>query len=74
MPTIHLLARPLLALLAALALAGCVYEPGYYAPGYGYAGPVVVSPGWGWWGHGEGWHGDGGGWHGGGGGGWHGGH
>lgn len=52
------LTRPLtrFALLAAaaLALAGCVYEPGY---GYGYAGPpVVVSPGWGWWGHGD-WHG-----------------
>ena len=51
------LSRPLLtglaALLAALALSGCVYAPpgyegrGYYAPGYMYAPPVVYGR-WGW--------------------------
>ncbi len=58
-------ARALLLVGALLALSGCVYEPGYgYGYGYGYAGPpVIVSPGWGWWGHGDGWHGGWGGWH-----------
>ncbi len=56
-------ARALLLVGALLALSGCVYEPGY---GYAYAGPpVIVNPGWGWWGHGDGWHGHDGGW------GWH---
>lgn len=66
-------AATVLILLAALTLGGCVYGPGY-GYGYGYGGPtyvgppIVVRPGWGWWGwHGRGW--GGGGWHGDGG--WH---
>lgn len=51
------------AVLALVALGGCVAYPaygpgyygGYYAPGYAYAPPVVVGG----WGHSHGWHGGG---------------
>lgn len=62
------LARAALPALAALGLAailsGCVaypdygygYQPGYYAPAYGYpsGGYVAIGGGWGWGDHG--WH------------------
>lgn len=69
-----------LAVLAALAVGGCVaypaYGPGYggngYAPGYVYPAPVVVGGG-GYYRGGGGYYGGGGGGYYGGGGGWHGG-
>jgi hypothetical protein len=38
------MARLVVLAAAALALAGCVVEPGYYRPAYVAAPPVVVGP------------------------------